>query len=83
MSEKQNSNPRKLNIVWRTIIEISSILFLFYSNLLMGEFIHGGRAISKGFLWALNDIFTKVNFIIGLIAALVGYSVFEFFRNRL
>jgi hypothetical protein len=80
MSEQQN--PKKLNAIWRTIIEVCSILFLFYSNLLMGEFTHGGRGNYKGLLWALRDIFTKTNFIIGLVAALIGYFAFEFFRNR-
>ena len=30
--------------VWRGIIEIAFIVFLFYSNLLMGEFEQIGRA---------------------------------------
>jgi hypothetical protein len=74
--------PKKLNIVWRTIIEVCSILFLFYSNLLMGEFTNSGPGQHNGLLWALGDIFTQTNFIIGLIAALIGYLAFEFFRNR-
>jgi hypothetical protein len=80
MSEQQN--PRKLHVAWRTIIEVCSILFLFYSNLLMGEFTRGGRGNHKGLLWALHDIFTKTNFIIGFVAALIGYLAFEFFRSR-
>ena len=80
MSEQQN--PKKLNAIYRTIIEVCSILFLFYSNLLMGEFTRGGKGNYKGFLWALHDIFTRTNFIIGLVASAIGYLVFEFFRNR-
>jgi hypothetical protein len=80
MTEQQNS--KKLNFVWRTIIEVSSILFLFYTNLLMGEFTHSGLAQQKGLMWALQDIFTLPNFIIGFTAAFIGYIAFEFFRNR-
>ena len=66
----------------RAFIEISSVLFLFYSNLLMGEFTRSGRGQGKGVLWAFRDIFTVKNFIIGIIAAFVGYIVFEFLRSR-
>jgi hypothetical protein len=80
MSEQHN--PKKFNFVWRTILEVSSILFLFYSNLLMGEFTGAGLGQQNGLGWALQDIFTKTNFTIGLAAALIGYIAFEFFRNR-
>jgi hypothetical protein len=80
MSEEKN--PKKLNLVWRTIIEVSSILFLFYSNLLMGEFTNSGLGQQKTLAWALRDIFTLSNFTIGFTAALIGYLAFEFFRNR-
>ena len=66
----------------RAFIEIGSVLFLFYSNLLMGEFTRSGRGQEKGVLWAFRDIFTVKNFIIGIIAAFVGYIVFEFLRSR-
>ena len=68
--------------VLRATIEIVFIMFLFYSNLLMGEF---DRAAGRGktLAVALHDIFTPVNFIIGLSAALVGYLIFEFLRRRL
>jgi hypothetical protein len=63
------------------MIEIVFIIFLFYSNLLMGEF---NRAAGRGktLAVALHDIFTPANFIIGLSAALVGYLIFEFLRRR-
>jgi hypothetical protein len=66
----------------RAFIEIASVLFLFYSNLLMGEFTRSGRGDGKSLLWALRDIFTVENFLIGIIAAFVGYIVFEFLRSR-
>jgi len=35
-----------------------------------------------GLAWAVADIFTTANFAIALLAALAGYLVFEFLRNR-
>jgi hypothetical protein len=71
-----------MNRIWRGIIEIAFIIFLFYSNLLMGEFTYtnGGE---KTFLFAIKDIFTTTNFFIAIIAALIGYVVFEFLRKKL
>ena len=54
--------------VWRAVIEVGFIIFLFYSNLLMGEFE--------------RSVFTAGNFEIATIAAFVGYIVFEFLRKR-
>jgi hypothetical protein len=68
---------------WRAIIETGFILFLFYSNLLMGEFERSGMGQTKGFVWAVGDILTVANFMIGLTAALIGYVLFEFLRRRL
>lgn len=58
-------------------------MFLFYSNLLMGEFERSGIGQSKGLVWAIGDIFTAPNFLIALIAALIGYILVEFLRNKL
>lgn len=66
----------------RGVIEVCFIIFLFYSNLLMGEFERSGIAQKRGLAWALMDVFTKANLSIALVAALVGYIVFEFLRNR-
>ena len=71
----------KKNLI-RPIIEMSSILFLFYSNLLMGEFTRSGRAQGKGLVWALKDIFTGKNFLIAIAAAFIGYLMLEFLRSR-
>jgi hypothetical protein len=68
---------------WRAIVEVSFIIFLFYSNLLMGEFERSGIGQSKGLVWAIGDIFTAANFVIALIAALIGYVLVEFLRKRL
>jgi hypothetical protein len=69
--------------VWRAAVEIGFIIFLFYSNLLMGEFTHSGIGREKSLAWAIGDIFTQGNFTIAVIAALIGYLVVEFLRNRL
>lgn len=66
----------------RALIEMGSIIFLFYSNLLMGEYEHTGGAQKRGFLWAIGDIFTWPNFLIALITSFIGYAVFEFLRKR-
>jgi hypothetical protein len=70
------------NSVWRAIIEIAFILFLFYSNLLMGEFERSGMGRKRGLLWALSDIFTVSNFEIAAVAAAVGYLLVEFLRSK-
>jgi hypothetical protein len=67
---------------WRGVIEVAFIVFLFYANLLMGEFERSGMARQKGVVWALADVFTAANFEIGLVAALIGYGLFEFLRRK-
>jgi hypothetical protein len=78
----QRTNRRRLTPVWRAVIEVAFIVFLFYSNLLMGEFTvandHG-----KSMASALVDIFTMMNFGIALVSALIGYLVFEYLRKKL
>jgi hypothetical protein len=67
----------------RTAIEVGFIVFLFYSNLLMGEFERSGAGRRHGFLWALRDIFTLENFVIAAVAGLAAYLLIEFLRDRL
>lgn len=67
----------------RALGETGFIVFLFYSNLLMGEFERSGRGQERGLAWALRDIVTAYNFGIAVIAALVGYGLVEFLRKRL
>ena len=69
--------------VWRAIIEVGFIVFLFYANLLMGEFERSGMGQRRGVAWAIKDVFTTANFEIAMIAALVGYLLFEFLRKKL
>jgi hypothetical protein len=68
--------------VWRAVIEIGFVIFLFYSNLLMGEFERSGMGQKRGLAWAINDIFTGANFAIAAIAAIIGYIFFEFLRKN-
>jgi hypothetical protein len=70
------------NAVWRAMIEVGFIVFLFYSNLLMGEFAHSGKGRGMGLAWAVADIFTPANLAIAIAAALIGYVVFEFLRRK-
>jgi dolichol kinase len=68
--------------VWRAVIEVAFILFLFYSNLLMGEFERSGMGSKNGLAWAIGDILTFANFEIATVAAIIGYILFEFLRKK-
>jgi hypothetical protein len=68
--------------MWRAAIEVGFIVFLFYSNLLMGEFERSGKGQEMGLKWALADIFTPANFVMAVVAALIGYIVVEFLRSK-
>jgi hypothetical protein len=69
--------------IWRALTEVGFIIFLFYANLLMGEFTRSGMRQGKSLVWAVEDVFSEVNFAIAVIAALIGYVVVEFLRKRL
>jgi hypothetical protein len=79
----QHRKPsRKLTPLWRAVIEVTFIVFLFYSNLLMGEFT-AGNGRGKSLIFALNDILTGKNFAIAVVSALIGYVGFEYLRKKL
>jgi hypothetical protein len=65
----------------RAVVEVAFIVFLFYSNLLMGEF-NRLNSPGKTFAVALDDIFTIKNFAIAIIAASIGYVAFEYLRKK-
>ena len=67
---------------WRAVIEVGFIIFLFYANLLMGEFERSGIGERRGLASALADVFTLANLGIAVIAGLAGYFIFEFLRNK-
>jgi hypothetical protein len=66
----------------RGLIEVGFIIFLFYSNLLMGEFERSGAGQKQGLLWALADILTLSTFEIGTVAAIIAFVLFEFLRSK-
>jgi hypothetical protein len=72
-----------MKAIWRAVVETGFIIFLFYSNLLMGEFERSAGGRSRGLLWDLGDIFTAANFEIAVIAALIGYVLVEYLRKKL
>jgi formate-dependent nitrite reductase membrane component NrfD len=80
--QRESKDRKRLKPLWRAVIEIVFIIFLFYSNLLMGEFT-GSNGQGKSLAFALHDIFTSTNFIIAMISALIGYLVFETLRRQL
>jgi hypothetical protein len=77
---QDRSSRRRIGSPWRAAIEVAFIVYLFYSNPLMGEFT-ATNGSGKSFAFALNDIFTLENFSIGLTSALIGYAVFEYLRK--
>ena len=79
-SPSENLTP--LQEFCRAAIEIGFIVFLFYANLLMGEFTrsHGPR---HSLAFAVWDVLTWTNFAIGFVAACIGHWAFEHLRRRL
>jgi len=80
--DRKMTRLRKLHPIWRTVVEVAFIVFLFYSNLLMGQYTVSAPGQNNGLLWAIQNIFTIENFIIGVVTALIGQLVFEFLRKR-
>ncbi len=74
--------PRNLPPLRRALLEIGFIIFLFYANLLMGEFtVSSGH--NKTLLAALHDLFTPMSMIIALVSALIGFAAYEYIRRKL
>jgi hypothetical protein len=65
----------------KAAIEIAFIIFLFYSNLLMGEFTRTAGH-HKTFLAAIADILTVKNFAIATVASVAGHLGFEILRRK-
>jgi hypothetical protein len=59
-STKESVFAMKKN-AWRAVIEVAFIIFLFYSNLLMGEFERSVMGQKRGVEWAIGDVFTAAN----------------------
>jgi hypothetical protein len=82
LGSAQESASAMKKSFWRAMIEVGFIIFLFYSNLLMGEFERSGMGQKRGAAWAIGDVFTAANFEIAIIASLIGYCLFDFLRKR-
>ena len=67
----------------RALVEVGFIIFLYYSNLLMGEYEGSGQGRARGLSWAVHDILTGRNLAIAVASALVGYLAIEFVRKRI
>jgi len=74
--------PPRVKPFWRALVEVAFIVFLFYSNLLMGEFT-GVNGHGKTLAFALGDIITPTNLLIAIVSAFIGYGIFEFLRKKL
>jgi hypothetical protein len=74
--------PPRIRPFWRAVVEVAFIIFLFYSNLLMGEFTRANGP-GKSIAVALRDIVTLENFNIALFSACIGYFIFEYLRKKL
>jgi hypothetical protein len=66
----------------RAAIEVGFIIFLFYSNLIMGEFTRS-NGVGKTLRAALWDVFTGTNFAIAIVAAVTAHLLSEALRRRL
>jgi hypothetical protein len=82
-SPLERKAPKTLAPILRAMVEVGFIVFLYYSNLLMGEYERSGQGQSRSLLWSVRDILTESNFLIAIASALVGYLVIEFLRKRL
>jgi hypothetical protein len=71
------------NKILRLLIEVGFIIFLFYANLVMGEYTQSHLGLRHSFIWALKDVFSIQSFIIAIVSACIGYSIFEYLRKLL
>jgi len=65
----------------RAAVEIGFIIFLFYANLLMGEFT-ATAGQGKTLLFALNDIVTVKTVAIAIVTAVIGHLALVFLREK-
>ena len=72
-----------MKLLARIAAEAILIIFLFYSNLLMGEFERAGNGHARGLAWALGEVVTVENFSIALVSALAGATFAEFIPKYL
>ena len=79
-------NKEKLNKIrasyWKAFLEVAFIIFMFYSNLLMGEYNGTGLGKINGLWWAIKDVCTISNFIIAVVLATIGHLFFDYLKKR-
>jgi hypothetical protein len=80
--KKGPNDHQKLTPVWRAVVEMGFIIFLFYANLLMGEFTRTNGWREKSLAFAIRDTFTIEDFVIAIVAALIGYVAIEYLRKK-
>jgi hypothetical protein len=71
--------PRNTHL--RAVVEIAFIIFLFYANLLMGEFTVSAEK-GKTFATALHDIITPHTVVIAIVTAIIGHFGFTLLRRK-
>jgi len=73
--------PAPRNPHLRAAVEIGFIIFLFYANLLMGEFtVTSGQ--NKTLLAALHDIVTVKTIAIALVTSIIGHTGLVVLREK-
>jgi hypothetical protein len=72
---------RPFKAFWRAVVEVAFIIFLFYANLLMGEFTRTARH-GQTILGAMKNIVTGATCAIALVSSIIGYLGFEYVRKR-
>ena len=82
MHQLDQKDRRLIARIRRAVVEVAFIIFLFYANLLMGEF-SATNGPGKTLAFACRDIFTATNFLIALLAALIGHGVVHYLRKKL
>jgi hypothetical protein len=73
----------KSNII-RSVVEIFSILVLFYTNLLMGQYLRTSSGVDGQSIWEkISNIVTPQNLIIGFLGATIGFIMVETVNQKL
>ena len=68
---------------FRPIVEILSIMVLFYTNLIMGQFLRNSSGVVGKSIWAIIiNIVTLQNIIIGLVGATIAYIMVEWVTQK-
>jgi hypothetical protein len=62
----------------RPVAEVVGIMILFYTNLLMGQYMRTSSATQTRPFWAtLAGVATPQNLLIGLVGAIIAFSLVE------